>query len=190
VLSGANGASILAHAAFAGDEPGTVAATDDINGDGIQDVVYGRGTGGQFALGRVRVFTCAVLPAASVIDLGGGCGSFTPQLTSANPRIGNTCAVTATGAAPSSAAVLVVDIAPPMATALGSCTWHADLGHAGTWFTIALPTTAAGEWTTNLVVPSIPTALGLTFTMQLVVNGTPSALGFDLSNGLSATLGF
>lgn len=127
--------------------------------------------------------------AASVVDLGGGCGAAVPPVLTATPPRGcATCTITVTGATPGYAGILALSL--PAAAPLvlgGGCTLHVN---TAVFYPVLFTATPAGEFEFAVPMPPHVAVMGIEVTTQAAILGTAGSLGFDLSNGLSLTCGF
>jgi hypothetical protein len=168
---------------------GSISTIGDVTGDGIAEFAFGYAqypTGG----GHVALVSPVTLPSASTLDLGGSCGAFSTSLSVTPPVIGSIATISVSAGPPSAAALLLLDVAPNVATSFGICTLHLDLAHVSDWLQVPLLLDPTGSAALVANVPSLPTLALQPVTMQVLVPGTASPLGLDLSNGVRATLGF
>lgn len=193
VVSGATDATLVSYAPT-GETGVGVYRGGDLNFDGVAEFVLadpGDDLAGIDA-GRVRIVTLVAVPAATAIDLGGGCGgSPAPLLTATPPVMGGTFAISLTAAAPNAVGFLLADFAPSVATPLGfGCVAHLDLARAAWWTTLPIVTDGAGALGIFVPAPVLPSAAGLSFPIQAVVDGGASPFGFQLSNGVALAFGY
>jgi hypothetical protein len=193
VVSGATDATLVSYAPT-GETGVGIYRGGDLNFDGVAEFALadpGDDLAGIDA-GRVRIVTLVPVPAATAVDLGGGCGATPAPLLSATPPVmGSTFAISLTAAAPNALGFLLADFAPSVATPLGfGCVAHLDLARAAWWTTLPIVTDGAGAHGFSVPAPVLPSAAGLSFPIQAVVVGGASPFGFQLSNGVALSFGY
>jgi hypothetical protein len=133
----------------------------------------------------------AILPLASGSSVGSGCGSPgpTPVLSTTNPVLGTNTILTVSNAKPDCSGLVVASYGTASPSPLGSgCTAWVDL--ASCFVVNAFTTNGAGTWAVTMALPPNPGLGGTDVAIQAVVLTGSPPLGFDLSNGLSAQLGY
>lgn len=195
LVSGANG-SILAAPLYgptaANNTPGFVASIGDLQGDGLPEFIHAYsgflGFPVSYLVASVRILSGLAPLATGGTSLGGSCAGYPIGLASTGlVRIAQPWQLTLQGA-PAASADLVIDPGLPVTQLHGTCTWHPDLSHLAAWYVFPLSAAGGTAWIT-LQVPAMPTLAGVPVTTQAVVYGVPP-YGFDVSNGLSFTIGF
>lgn len=128
-------------------------------------------------------------PRASVTDIGGGCGTGSPVLSSTLPVLGQTQTFGITSPLPNEIVLFAWSPGNPVALPLGTCIVTED--PAGLSLLVAGITDPAGNATLPTQTPNAPLLLGARYTVQaLVTKANGPVLGFaDLSNGLLVNMG-
>lgn len=124
--------------------------------------------------------------AATVADLGGGCGAGTPNLASTAPMLGQAFTLSIAGAAPNAFGEVLLSgpTAPPFP--IGGCTVFIDLAGYLSLFPVATGATGASSF--SLVLPGGPGLAGMQLILQAYVAPSAGPLGLDLTNGLFLVL--
>jgi hypothetical protein len=191
--STASFAELLAVPGLAANEESgwDLANLGDVTGDGRGELAIGafRALGDS---GRLRAYSGAGAPLATLAPLSGGCGGF-PQpvqlILSGAPVLGTTLTATIqtswTNAVPG---VLLVALAPPIPMPVGNgCTLYLD-PNAAAWFPFL--TSQTGTFDQPLPVPLAPWLAGTGGVMQAAVVPPAGPPNFVLTNARSFTLGF
>lgn len=134
---------------------------------------------------------CQCNGAASVVDLGPGCGTpAAPVLSSSPPGLGQTASLSIISVFPSTMLMVYLSDcgATPFVIPPTSCTVYVDLPSLQMiWMDM---TDASGNWTVNVAIPADPAFLGSCFVVQAVVWATTGPLaGDNVTNGLQVTIG-
>ena len=192
VVSGATGATIYTVAS--GPLGFYVGAGGDLTGDGRNELLAGDTvTDVPFVdCGSLSIISISTLPAATVVPIGGACGSLFggPLLGSSPPVLGGAASFTLANGPAFATGNLVFDVGFDVALPIGPCTLHLDVAHIADWILLPIVLDANGALSFGLPLPSIPLLAGFPVTVQAFLLGTPGPFGFDLSNGLLTTLGF
>jgi hypothetical protein len=174
---------------------GLLARSGDFDFDGVRELQYSEpfdGTGAASG-GRLRVFSLSAA-AASVVDLGGSCGTGAlggGLLVASLPILGQAAMFTLTGAASNTAGDCAFDVGAPTAIPFASgCVFHLDPSLFAQWVFLPFITNGIGSASFALPLPAWPLASGFSVVGQAVLYPTASAPGFDVSNGLQLLLGY
>ncbi len=143
----------------------------------------------------VRVFNgpgiIALSAPPSVVVSGPGCGGIGswPMLGASAPVLGAPIEFAQSGAPPGSVSSLVASLTPAGPLSLpGGCAVYVDVA---TMTSLGSPSSnAAGAWSMCTSLPFLPGLAGGAVVVQAVTIDPSTPVGFQLSNGLSVTLGF
>jgi hypothetical protein len=132
----------------------------------------------------------ALADTAGVVLVGSGCGAGSvPVLGVTVPVIGASMTVTVSNAAPNAAGSLMMSYGTPLPTSLGTgCTAYVNL--TGLTELVEFVTSPSGTWTATGVVPQIPSLSGVDVVLQAAIYPTAAPIGFDVTNGVSAQVGY
>ncbi len=163
----------------------SVAALGDLDGDGFGDLAAGCASA--VPAGGLAVISGRVL--AEVTRLGGACGGgpFLPELGATRPVLAQSVSIVLRDGPSGSNGVLAFSARPPLPRYLGAstCTAFFDVGSWAILHASPLP-----QWSVSMPVPNAPQLAGLEVALQAFYSPTAGPLGMDLSNGLSARVGF
>jgi hypothetical protein len=126
---------------------------------------------------------------ASVGPLGPGCAPSgpIPSVAAQNPVLGTSMFVWGANAPAGGVAQVYMSNPVPMASLPNGCPVYVDA--SGALFGGSAVANANGDWQVAMTVPPISSLAGVTVNLQLVIWSPSSPWGYELSGGLSLTLG-
>lgn len=146
--------------------------------------------GGEFGDPGANVALATFNFGATTVPVGAGCGGAgLPTLGLTAPRIGTVANFSLTGGTPNAYGSVLVSTVPALPTVIGGgCVVQLDLGTLIEF--AAFSADSNGSWDMNLALPYDPNLVGISFAVQAVLFPTAGPLGIDLTNGVTATIGY